>query len=716
MNDFQISIIVISFNNFKYIFKAIASILSQTYSNIQLIISDDGSSDFDEKRLRRYLKKNIRKNITDIIINVNKNNIGTVKHLEMLYPKCTGELITILAADDAFADANVFRDFANEYLRYNKQVGVITSLLAMCDTKLKKVNSIFTNEQDIALINSGDSRRLFEELAYRCIMPSSGTVITPEVHRLIGTLSDNYNYVEDWNSHLRIARMGLPVKCLNRVTVLHRDGGVSHGNKRVNYDVFLKYYKDLLTLYELEVLPYEQQLSGFAARRARQYYNWRNKRYQQDSNNFLVSNNRKKIVFYFRKGVIAKGDFALYYCIAAQLAMNEKYAVYCVNNSIKELQEKYLDSGIIFCDITPQNIYMFEGATFVTAFNQMFFLLDEISKLENAKILLLFLHPQIYSWMANQVSPKFNFNSLFKLLLKNNSYAFMDKGNLLAIQRHSKFKFEPRYFPVVTNVNQEKAYARKKDPNYLNIVWFGRLDGDKIYSLLNFLDNIIDFDFGKPLTVHLIGDGNAKNLIKFDKYAPQIRFIFNSFLYGEEKDRYMKENADMVVAMGISALDAALLKIPTILPIVSPKAFKDNKFTLFYDLKEYCLGVAANDIKETNVKTYPAHKIIEMCSKDYVDIGEKCYSCAISNFDVLNQIDKIENDIITATMDKRSCLRNMSVASQMVKFKIYKLLRGQRTYNDYLIFKQKLRKFWGKSIKEKIKTIRNKLLKRYGNE
>ena len=197
MNDFQISVIVISYNNFRYIFQALDSILSQTYSNIQLIISDDGSEDFNEKKLKRYLKRKDKKNVTDLIININKENLGTVKHLEMLYPICTGELITIIAADDAFADKNVFRDFANEYLHYDKKVGVITSLLAMCDTKLKKVNFIFTNEKDVALINSGNSRRLFEELAYRCVMPSSGTVITPEVHKLIGKLSDDYSYVED---------------------------------------------------------------------------------------------------------------------------------------------------------------------------------------------------------------------------------------------------------------------------------------------------------------------------------------------------------------------------------------------------------------------------------------------------------------------------------------------------------------------------------------
>jgi len=54
-HTFPISIILISYNNFKYIFEALDSIFRQTYGNIQLIISDDASKDFNLKKLNKYL-------------------------------------------------------------------------------------------------------------------------------------------------------------------------------------------------------------------------------------------------------------------------------------------------------------------------------------------------------------------------------------------------------------------------------------------------------------------------------------------------------------------------------------------------------------------------------------------------------------------------------------------------------------------------------------
>lgn len=706
--DFPVSILLISYNNFKFIFEALDSIFKQTYGNIQLIISDDGSKHFDIKKLNRYIERNRRSNISQVIVNVNKQNMGTVKHLEFLHDKCVGELITVIAADDAYADEFAISRLAEEYLAHDKKVEVITSLLAMCGEKLDDVKSIFTSQKDVELINSGDSDRLFDELSYRCIMPSSGTVMTPAVYRKIGKLSPDYNFVEDWSSHLRIARMKIPVRCINQVTVFHRGGGVSHGNKRAHSDVYLKYYRDLLTLYEKEVEPYKSQLSCAAALRAEKYYKGRCNRYRQDLQKFGAGGDKKKIVFYFRKGVIAKGDFALYYRIAENIVKTTDYEVYCVNNSYTEIQKNYLNSGIRFCDITEENIKTFENATFIAAYNQLFFLLEEIGKLKNARVLLLFLHPQIYNWMSLQVSSRFNDNSMFKALIKNNAYAFMDKANLIALQKHSAHKFEERYFPVVLDDAEpsgETPPVLNRDE--INIAWFGRLDGDKIGSLTNFLDNLVEFPFDKPITVHLIGDGNAKDKIQLKKYSPQMRFVFNSYMYGTDKDEYLLKNADFVVAMGICALNAAALRLPTVLPEISSGPCRTNKYILLCDSPAYCLGTNADDIEGLGCKTYTATDIIDLIydGDNKREIGEKCYQYAVSNFSMdrlaAGYLSLIEGTTLTVKQIKSI----PSVARQLRTFRLYKTIRKNRKYADFLLFRQKLNVFSGLTFKGKIKKV-----------
>lgn len=706
--DFPISILLISYNNFKFIFEALDSIFKQTHTNIQLIISDDGSNDFNEKKLNKYIKNHRTGNISEIIINKNPKNMGTVAHLEYLHSLCKGELITVIAADDAYADEFAISGFAEEYLANDRKIGVITSLLAMCGEELSDIQSIFTSEKDVELINSGDSARLFEELSYRCIMPSSGTVVTPAVYKQIGSLAPDYRFVEDWSSHLRMARMQIPIKCINRITVLHRGGGVSHGNKRANNDVFLQYYHDLLTLYEKEVEPYLSQLSGTAARRATKYYDGRCKRYKIESEKAALNSDKKKIVFFFRKGIIAKGDFALYYRIAEYIVQHSDYEVYCVNNSYTEFQKNYLNSGIHFCDITPDNLQYFENATFIVGYNQLFFLLEEIGKLKNAKLLLLFLHPQIYKWMSLQVSSRYNDDSVFKMLVDNNAYGFMDKANLLAVQKHTKIKFEDRYFPVVLEkLEKERQSLPILNKDEINIAWFGRLDGDKINSFTNFLDNLIGFNFGKPITIHLIGDGNAKNQINLKKYAPEMRFVFNSYMYGEEKDEYLRENADMVVAMGICALNAATLKLPTVLPIVSSKFLRTNKFILFSDTKDYCLGTNEEDISELGCKTYTANNIVETVYRDNNKqaLGDSCYKYAVENFSLEALADNYINLIESTTLTVKKCKRNISISRQLRFFHLYCKIRKNRNYSIFLLFRQKLNNFASLSTKGKIKKI-----------
>ncbi|MDE7372549.1 MAG: glycosyltransferase [Clostridia bacterium] len=701
---FPISVILISNNNFKYIFEALDSIFKQTYSNIQLIISDDASKDFNLKKLESYIEKHRAQNISDIVINVNAQNMGTVSHLEYVRSKCTGELITVIAADDAYADEFAISRFADEYIANDKQVGVITSLLAMCGDELSDIKSVFTSDKDVELINSGDSIRLFEELAYRCFIPGSGTAMTPEVYRKIGKLSDDYRFIEDWSAHLRIARMGLPIRCIKHVTVLHR--GVAQGNTRAVNSV--QYDKDTLTIFEKEVEPYASLISKAAMRRADRYYEERKKKFNEDAEEAACRSDKKKIVFYFRKNVVAKGDFALYYRIGEYIAQNTDYDVFCVNNSNAEIQKKYLNSGIHFVDITPHNLRCFDGATFITAYNQLFFMLEEIGTLNNAKILLLFLHPQIYKWMALQTSPSYKDDSVFRLLASHNAYGFMDKANLLAIQRHSSIKLEERYFPVALDkIDEEYSALPAVNKDEINIAWFGRLDGDKVYSFTNFLDNLLGFNFDKPITVHLVGDGNAKDAIDVNKYAPQMRFIFNSYMYGEEKDKYLRENADIVVAMGICALNSATLKIPTVLPIVSTSRFRANKFIFLNDTVDYTLGTNEEDVAQLACKTYTANKIIDMVYSDGAKerIGESCYEYAKDNFLFEKHVKEYLKLIEGTTLTVRDCRKNPSIASQLRLVRLYKLGRKNRTYFDFTQYQQKINYFRQLPNRTKVKKI-----------
>lgn len=56
-NEYKVSIVVPVYNAAKYIGRCIESILNQTYTNIELIIVNDGSKDNSLQIIEAYAKK-----------------------------------------------------------------------------------------------------------------------------------------------------------------------------------------------------------------------------------------------------------------------------------------------------------------------------------------------------------------------------------------------------------------------------------------------------------------------------------------------------------------------------------------------------------------------------------------------------------------------------------------------------------------------------------
>ena len=54
----KVSVIVINYNNAKYIDKCIKSLIAQSYKNIEIIFIDDNSNDNSLSVVRKYKKKN----------------------------------------------------------------------------------------------------------------------------------------------------------------------------------------------------------------------------------------------------------------------------------------------------------------------------------------------------------------------------------------------------------------------------------------------------------------------------------------------------------------------------------------------------------------------------------------------------------------------------------------------------------------------------------
>ena len=159
----KVSVIMGVYNCEKTLREAIDSILNQTYSNWELIVCDDGSSDATYKIAEEYYKKYSGK----IILLRNEENKKLSYTLNRCLEAATGELIARMDGDDV-----------------------------SCPDRLQRQVDYLRQHPEIQLVGTG--MRCFDENGFHCIMhppakPCSKNLIqgTPFFHATILT----YKYV-----------------------------------------------------------------------------------------------------------------------------------------------------------------------------------------------------------------------------------------------------------------------------------------------------------------------------------------------------------------------------------------------------------------------------------------------------------------------------------------------------------------------------------------
>jgi glycosyltransferase involved in cell wall biosynthesis len=118
MKEPLISVLIPVYNHERYIGKAIESVLQQSYRNIEVIISDDCSSDRSREIIREYAAADER-----IIVLDNKINLGICGNFNQLFDKAAGEYIAFFSGDDIMLPGKLERQLA--ILRADPRIAVV---------------------------------------------------------------------------------------------------------------------------------------------------------------------------------------------------------------------------------------------------------------------------------------------------------------------------------------------------------------------------------------------------------------------------------------------------------------------------------------------------------------------------------------------------------------------------------------------------------------
>lgn len=225
-----ISVIIPYFNDGEFIDEAIDSILTQTYTNVEIIVVNDSSTDdFSITKIKNYNKPN-----TQIIHH--QTNQGGAKARNTAFEHAKGQYILTLDADDKFEAT--FIEKALRVLETQPTVGAVS-----CWVKA------FGEKNFLWPLLGGNFKDFVERnRAVSCAL------IRREVWQQVGGYRENMrNAYEDWDFWLRVTKLGFSVYNIPEYLFLYRHKKNSSITE-VHKDE-ATYYRNLMMLHKEDVLP-----------------------------------------------------------------------------------------------------------------------------------------------------------------------------------------------------------------------------------------------------------------------------------------------------------------------------------------------------------------------------------------------------------------------------------------------------------------------------
>lgn len=188
-----VSVCVVTYNSAEFIIETLESIKSQTYKKMELIISDDCSSDNTVELCEEWIEKNESYFFRTEILTVNKKT-GSRANVKRVEEKTKGKYNKVIAGDD-YIDAKYIEKCV-EVLINNPDCGMVFTNTYWVNNKTK----ILTKE-NASVYKTGD---IFKELFMLDFWPSCASwMISKEIAEKYKV--DEKIWPEDYYRILRIA-------------------------------------------------------------------------------------------------------------------------------------------------------------------------------------------------------------------------------------------------------------------------------------------------------------------------------------------------------------------------------------------------------------------------------------------------------------------------------------------------------------------------------
>ncbi|MCC3428674.1 MULTISPECIES: glycosyltransferase [unclassified Microcoleus] len=199
----QVSVIIAAYNGSRYIVQAVESVLCQTFTDLEIIVVDDGSTDETHQVLQPYF---------DRIRYVYQENAGVAAARNRGIQESKGEFIAFLDQDDFFLPDKLAAQIS--LFRQQLSLGIVNSGWRIVNQQGDKISDIKAWEYFPKL-------NLETWIVQMPVLPSA-MMFSRQWLELAGGFNSEFDSVDDSDLVLRLALLGCEAAWLPQVTVSYR--------------------------------------------------------------------------------------------------------------------------------------------------------------------------------------------------------------------------------------------------------------------------------------------------------------------------------------------------------------------------------------------------------------------------------------------------------------------------------------------------------------
>ncbi len=289
-----VSVIIVAYNSSPFIIETLESVLKQTWKEIELIITNDCSTDDTVEVCLKWLKENRKKFTSAEILTSDKNTGVTANANRGLYA-AKGEWIKFLGADDTLKPDCIKDNMT--WISSNSDIRALFSQIEVYRDTFSFHNLLKTIPESPYNLEGILTASRSAESQYKMLLLCDRIHFSPSVflHRetllSVGGFDEKFRMLEDYPMWLKLTKNGHKLNFMDKVTVNYRQHSKAINNTGIPTLINPNYFKleDFRKVYSYPFLPadirLEQRFTWYVSQIFR--HEWLNR--NNKSNRFLLA-------------------------------------------------------------------------------------------------------------------------------------------------------------------------------------------------------------------------------------------------------------------------------------------------------------------------------------------------------------------------------------------------------------------------------------------